>query len=95
MSRAVGVAALLALIAISVIAWRQRGRRVSVGPGAAGAFYELLDRDRRAAVEIVVEERAAYRDPEDRDGDLPQLETPRQPTAGQAGEPPAARTEPQ
>jgi hypothetical protein len=58
---------------------RQSGwtRSSSVGSGAAGAFYELLDADKRAALEIVVEERAAYRDPEDRDGNLPDLEPSR------------------
>jgi hypothetical protein len=34
---------------------------------------ELMDDGRRAAVEIVLEERAAERDPEDRDGNLPDL----------------------
>lgn len=70
-----GIAALVVMLVLFLAAWRtRRQRRVSVGPGAAGAFYDLLDRDRRAAVEIIVEERAAHRDPEDADGDLPQLE---------------------
>jgi hypothetical protein len=34
---------------------------------------KILDDQRRAAVEIIVEERAGYRDPEDRDGNLPKL----------------------
>ena len=54
-------------------AWRFRKRRVSVGPAAAGAMNDLLDDQRRAAIEIILEERAAERDPEDRDGNLPQL----------------------
>jgi len=69
--------ALLVVLAIS--AWRQRHRRSRLGPGAAGAVYDFLNEDKRAALEIVVEERASYRDPEDRDGDLPQLEAPTQP----------------
>jgi hypothetical protein len=36
----------------------------------------LFDDNRRAAVEVIVEERTAERDPEDKDGDLPQLEHP-------------------
>jgi len=36
----------------------------------------MLNADKRNAVEIVVEERAGARDPEDRDGNLPQLEEP-------------------
>ena len=75
MSLFAGVAALVVMLVLFFAAWRtRRRRRVSVGPGAAGAFYDLLDHDRRAAVEIIVEERAAHRDPEDADGDLPQLE---------------------
>jgi hypothetical protein len=75
MSQFAGVAALVVMLVLFFAAWRtRRRRRVSVGPGAAGAFYDLLDHDRRAAVAIVVEERAAHRDPEDADGDLPQLE---------------------
>ena len=41
---------------------------------AAGSIYDLLNEDKRHAVEVVVEERAAARDPEDRDGNLPDLE---------------------
>jgi hypothetical protein len=58
-------------------AWRVRRRRVSIGPGAAGMMHELLNEDRRAAVEVIVEGRAAERDPEDRDGNLPELEEPK------------------
>ena len=49
--------------------WRHR-------PGAitAGAIYDLLNEDRRKAIEMVVEGRAEARDPEDRDGNLPDLE---------------------
>jgi hypothetical protein len=34
---------------------------------------DLLDDQRRAAIEIIFEERAAEREPEDRDGNLPRL----------------------
>lgn len=73
MGQLFSVVALLLLVGIAILAWRHRGRRPSVGPGAAGAVYELLNEDKRAAIEIILEERAAYRDPEDRDGDLPKL----------------------
>jgi len=39
--------------------------------------YGFLNEDKRHAVEIIVEERAAARDPEDRDGNLPDLTHPR------------------
>jgi hypothetical protein len=75
-----GVLALLALVW-----WRTTGRggpsapdrRVGgVGSAAAGAFYDLLNEDKRKAIEVIVEERAGERDPEDRDGNLPDLEQP-------------------
>jgi hypothetical protein len=43
----------------------------------AGATYGWLNEDERQAVEIVVEGRAEARDPEDRDGNLPDLVPPR------------------
>jgi hypothetical protein len=70
-----GVIALL-MIWLVVGAWRVRRKRVSVGPAAGAMMHELLNQDRRAAVEVVLEERAAQRDPEDRDGNLPDLENP-------------------
>jgi hypothetical protein len=63
----------LLLVWLMVGAWRLRKRRVSVGPAAAAAMNDLLDDQRRAAIEIILEERAAARDPEDRDGNLPRL----------------------
>ena len=74
MGPTIASALFLAVIALAVNAWRRRRLRGSLGPGAAGAVYDLLNADRRAALEVIVEERASYRDPEDRDGDLPQLE---------------------
>jgi hypothetical protein len=49
----------------------------SPGPGAAGAIYDMLNEDKRKAIEIIVEERAEERDPETADGNLPELESPR------------------
>lgn len=60
-----GAIALL-MLALIVHVWRRR--RHTIGPGAAGAFYEMLDKDKRAAVEVIAEERTGYREPEDRDG---------------------------
>jgi hypothetical protein len=34
----------------------------------------LMDDNRRAAIEIIIEERTGERDPEDRDGNLPDLD---------------------
>jgi len=71
---AVVVAATVVLV-ISVLIIRLRGRG-RPGAGASGAVYELLNEDKRKAIEIIVEQRAAARDPEHKDGDLPQLENP-------------------
>jgi hypothetical protein len=62
---------LLMIAALVAIKRRGRGR---VGPAAAGAIYDLLQEDKRKAIEIIVEERAEARDPEDADGNLPELE---------------------
>ncbi len=69
--------AIIWLVMIAVVAMLfavSRRRRGRVGPGAAGSVYDLLNQDKRNAVEIIVEERAGLRDPEDRDGNLPELE---------------------
>ena len=55
---------------------RGAGRRYRPGPGAAGAVYDLLNEDKRRAIEIIVEQRAEARDPEDAEGNLPDLEHP-------------------
>jgi len=67
----------LVMIWLLVAAWRLRRRRATLGPAAAASLYGLLNQDRRAAVEIILEKRAAAHDPEDRDGNLPDLEHPR------------------
>jgi hypothetical protein len=69
------IAAIFLIIAISK-ARRTRGR-LGVGSAGAGAIYDMLNEDKRRAIEIIVEEKAEARDPEDKDGDLPQLEDPR------------------
>ena len=73
MERHVPVILFLAAVWLFVMAWRLRRRRVTVGSAAGAMLNKILDDQRRAAVEVIQEERAAARDPEDRDGDLPQL----------------------
>ena len=71
-------------IVLLVLAWRRmrRLRRVGgVGTAAAGALYGWMNEDKRRAIEIIVEERAEARDPEDRDGNLPDLAGNRRPRA--------------
>jgi hypothetical protein len=75
---AVVLLAFVVVVAVSVFSKRRDGRGGS-GPGAAavGAMYDLLNQDKRNAIELIVEDRAAARDPEDADGNLPDLQDPK------------------
>ena len=73
MERYIGAVVWILILWLAIGAWRLRRRSVAPGPAAAAAMHELLNDDRRAAVEIILEERAAAHDPEDRDGNLPEL----------------------
>lgn len=53
----------------------RRSRRP--GSAAAGTVYDMLNEDKRNALEIIVEQRAEARDPEDPTVNLPDLEDPR------------------
>ena len=66
---------LVAAILVVAIAWKRRkqARRGGLRSAAVGSVYDMLNQDKRNAVEIIVEERAGARDPEDRDGNLPDL----------------------
>ena len=71
---------LAVVVFIVVIATQmRRSRRRGIGSAAVGTVYDMLSEDRRHAVEIIVEERAGARDPEDKDGNLPALEHPTAP----------------
>jgi hypothetical protein len=72
----------MALFVMAVLkARRKRGRLWGQpGPGAAGSIYDMLNEDKRRALEIIAEERAEERDPETADGNLPELESPRRGT---------------
>jgi hypothetical protein len=54
----------------------QGGRPRGIGSAAVGTVYDMLNEDKRKAVEIIVEGRAEARDPEHADGNLPDLEDP-------------------
>ena len=76
-----GIAVLLFLVAAVVRMRRKKhgARTFDVGPGAMGSVYDLLNEDKRNAIEIILEEKAEARDPEDKDGNLPELERPKRP----------------
>ena len=54
--------------------WRIRTKRSRPGSALTSSMEMLFDDSRRAAVEVIVEERTGERDPEDKDGNLPDLE---------------------
>lgn len=64
------------MIALVIRVWQRRRKGSRIGPGAAGAFYDMFDKDKRVAIEVIVEKRTGYRDAEDRAGNLPELEEP-------------------
>jgi hypothetical protein len=73
-----GVILLAIVVALVVTTFRRRrGGHGGPGPGAYGAVYDLLNQDKRNAIELIVEDKAAAGDPEDADGHLPDLERPR------------------
>lgn len=63
----------LALIALTRRARRHGG---TLRGGIVGAMYELQDRDKQKALDVIVQGKAAERHPEYPAGDLPQLESP-------------------
>jgi hypothetical protein len=76
-----GALVLIFLIIVGVSTYRKRhGRRRRTfsgpGPAALGSIYDLLNQDKRNAIELIVEDKAGARDPEDADGNLPDLEKP-------------------
>jgi hypothetical protein len=46
---------------------KRRGGHGGPGAGAYGAVYDLLNEDKRNAIELIVEDKAAARDPEHAD----------------------------
>jgi len=74
---AVVILLFLAAVIASVFSKSRGGHSPGVGPGASGAVYDLLNQDKRNAIELIVEEKAGARDPEDADGNLPDLENPK------------------
>jgi hypothetical protein len=56
---------------IVLIGWRLRRRKGRIGAAAVGSVYEMLNEEKRNAIEIIVEEKAAARDPEHADDSVP------------------------
>ena len=67
----------IVIVVVGILFVRMRRRRPRIGAGSIGTVYDWLNEEKRNAVEVIVEERAAYKDPEDKDGNLPDLEKPK------------------
>ena len=50
-----------------------RLRRRRIGSAAVGSFYDMLEQDKRRAIEIIVEQKAEEQAPEDAEGSGPKL----------------------
>ena len=67
-SLAISTAIVLFVIVLMVrLRQRKRGERSGPGPGASGAVYDMLNEDKRRAIEIIAEGRAEATDPEHAD----------------------------
>jgi hypothetical protein len=72
-----GVAIGIAVFVVFVgLIRRKTGRGHRPGSAAAGAVYDLLNEDKRRAIEIIVEQRAEATDPERARDNAPNLEKP-------------------
>ena len=77
------IAAVVIMVLFGMAVLRARRKRGKIfsqpGPGAAGAIYDMLNEDKRRAIEIIAEQKAEETDPETADGNLPELESPGRP----------------
>ena len=67
---------IVVFLLIIVLSRRARRHGGALQAGIVGAIYDLQNRDKRRALDVIVEGKAAATDPEHADGDLPQLESP-------------------
>jgi len=63
----IALALLLGIVGTyGILFWRFRSRRV--GSAAVGSFYDMLESDKRRAIEMLVEQRCEEQSPEDAAG---------------------------
>ncbi len=58
----------VAIVSVTFGKRRAGGGGSTTGAAATGAIYDLLNQDKRNAIELIVEDKAAARDPESADG---------------------------
>jgi len=67
----------LLILWMIVGAWRLRRGSSQPGNAMLDTMLLLHSERQRAAIDLIQEEATGYKDPEDKDGDLPDLATPR------------------
>ena len=65
------------LVLVIIISRRARRHGGAFRAGVVGAVYEMQSLDKQRALDVIVEGKAAETRPESPDGDLPQLERPK------------------
>lgn len=65
------VAGTVAIVLLLVLARRGRRKGGALTAAVAGALHDLHSQDKRKAIEIIVQDRAAETDPETADGEGP------------------------
>ena len=75
------VAGTVAIVVLLLIARRGRRKGGALTAAVAGTLHDLHSQDKRKAIEIIVQERAAETDPETADGEGPDLDE-NEPTRG-------------
>jgi len=71
--------ALIVLLLVVGLSRRARRHGGAFRAGVVGATYEWQNRDKQKALEIIVDGKAAENRPEYPDGNLPELESPKDP----------------
>lgn len=68
----------IVLLLIVILSRRARRHGGAFRAGVVGAVYEWQNKDKQKALDVIVEGKAAETRPAYPDGDLPQLESPRE-----------------
>ena len=64
------------VLIVAVVVTKRKRRAGTLTGAVAGTLHDWQSRDKQRALEIIVEDKAEARDPEDKEGDLPKLEKP-------------------
>jgi hypothetical protein len=57
-----GIVWIVIIVLCGLVYWRMKTRRRHIGSAAAGTVYDMINDEKRNAIEILVEDKAAARD---------------------------------